>query len=105
MTRADTVTARPIRLLVLAIVATLVALVSFVVNLAIMMMSPMMFDAGESAWLWTVFIAIWLTPLVLAAGIAVAWLGFGIRWTGVAIAGLAIVLAPAAMWLVLVLFG
>jgi len=104
MARADTVTARPIRLLVLAIVATIAALVSFVVNLAMMMMSPMMFDAGESAGLWAVFIAIWLTPLVLAAGIAVAWLGFGIRWTGVAIAGHAIVLAPAAMW-VLVLFG
>jgi hypothetical protein len=104
MTQRGIAPARSAWKLILPIVATIAGLGSGIVNLSIMMFSPMLFDAGQSSSLWAVFIAIWLTPLVLAAGIVVAWLGWGIRRTWLAALGLVLTVAPALTWATLVLF-
>jgi ABC-type Fe3+ transport system permease subunit len=39
----------------------------------------MLFDAGENATAWTIFIAIWACPLMLLLGMTIAWIAFAAR--------------------------
>ena len=57
-------------------------------------MSPMIFDSGQSAETWGVFLAIWAMPVVLVAGLATGWIGFARNARGTVIAGLAVAALP-----------
>ncbi len=56
--------------------ATIVGAVLLVLSAVPLMMSPMIFDSGETAEAWTIFAAIWLMPVVLIAGLIIGWIGF-----------------------------
>ena len=87
---------RPGWLLPVLIVATVVATGSIIINLAMMMMSPMMFDSGESRGAWTAFIAVWTAPLVILLGIVLGWIGYARHGTKLATAGIALMALPLA---------
>jgi hypothetical protein len=57
-------------------------------------MSPMIFDSGQTAETWSIFIAIWLLPVALFAGIAIGWIGFSRNAKNVAITGLVVAVLP-----------
>jgi hypothetical protein len=57
-------------------------------------MSPMVFDSGESADTWGVFIAIWMMPVVLIAGLVTGWVGSARNARNVVIGGLALSALP-----------
>jgi hypothetical protein len=99
---ASTIPRRPRWLLILLIVATIAAVCVGIGNLGLMMMSPMIFDAGETNVAWLVFLGIWLFPVLLAVGIIIGWIGFGAgaRWAaifGLAVAGLPMVAATGLL--------
>ena len=62
-------------------------------------MSPMIFDSGQDATTWSLFIAIWLMPLVLIAGLAIGWIGFSRNAQGGVALGLVIAALPVAIGL------
>ena len=41
-----------------------------------LMMTPMIFDSGESADAWSIFLAIWSMPALLIVGLVMGWIGF-----------------------------
>lgn len=57
-------------------------------------MSPMLFDSGESAAAWSVFIFVWLMPMLLIAGVAVAWWGYAKNAGRRVVFGLLVAAAP-----------
>lgn len=57
-------------------------------------MSPMIFDSGQSAETWSIFIAIWMMPVALLAGIAVGWIGFARNARRTVITGLVLAVLP-----------
>jgi small-conductance mechanosensitive channel len=57
-------------------------------------MSPEIFDSGQSAETWSIFIAIWLMPVALLAGIAIGWIGFSRNARRVVITGLVLAALP-----------
>ena len=91
---ASTTPRRPRWLLILLIVATIAAACFAIGNLSFMMMSPMIFDAGETKVAWLVFFGIWLFPVLLALGIIIGWIGFSARARWAAIFGLAVAGLP-----------
>jgi hypothetical protein len=83
----------------LMIAATAIAVVVLMLLTVPLMMSPMLFDSGESAAAWGVFAAVWSAPLLVTAGIAVGWIGFARNARRMVVAGLivAAVLVLAAI--------
>jgi hypothetical protein len=76
------------------IVATILGIVLIFASFLPLMFSPMIFDAGETPWAWTMFIAVWLFPVDLLASLVVAWIAFAARayrvvWIGAVLAALA----------------
>jgi hypothetical protein len=57
-------------------------------------MSPMIFDSGQSAEIWSIFIAIWLMPAALFAGIVVGWIGFARTARRIVMTGLMLAILP-----------
>ena len=76
------------------IAATAIAVVVLMLSTAPLMMSPMIFDSGESAAAWTVFTAIWCAPLVIIAGIATGWVGFARNRRRLVMTGLIVAAVP-----------
>jgi hypothetical protein len=62
-----------------------------------LMMSPMIFDSGETRGRWIFFTALWLSPLVVLAGIAAAWIAYGVRVYWLSIVGLVAAGLPIAL--------
>jgi hypothetical protein len=56
--------------------ATVVGVILLMLGMAPLMMSPMIFDSGESGAAWSIFVAIWSMPVLLIAGLAIGWIGF-----------------------------
>lgn len=57
-------------------------------------MTPMIFDSGQSAATWSVFLAIWAMPVVLIAGLVTGWVGIARDAHGVVVAGLILAALP-----------
>ena len=57
-------------------------------------MTPEIFDSGQNAQTWGVFLGIWAMPVGLVAGLATGWIGFARNAHGVAIAGLILAALP-----------
>jgi hypothetical protein len=89
--------ARPSRLFVLLVIESVLA-VGFLIVIAMpLMMSPMMFDSGETQGRWIVFTALWLSPLVVLAGTGIAWLGYALRAYWLSMASLVVSAVPIAI--------
>src|ERR1700761_279843 len=56
--------------------ATIVGGLLLMLSVMPLMMSPMIFDSGESPEAWAIFAVIWLMPVVLIAGLVIGWIGF-----------------------------
>ncbi|HEY5338552.1 MAG TPA: hypothetical protein VIJ85_10130 [Rhizomicrobium sp.] len=88
------------------VAATVIGVLLLMLSVFPLMMSPMIFDSGESADTWSIFIAIWLAPVVLIAGLVIGWIGFASGARRVAIAGLVVAAVPAVLALgVLIMAG
>jgi hypothetical protein len=57
-------------------------------------MSPKIFDSGEDVTTWSIFILLWLMPIVLIAGIVLAWIGYAKNTINLVVLGLALAAAP-----------
>jgi len=88
---------RPGWLLAMLIGGTLIGIAGFGVSLVAVVLAPMAFDSGETPAAWTVFIILVLLPFIPLIGIAVGWTAFGLRATKTAIFGLALMLVPAVL--------
>jgi hypothetical protein len=87
-----------IGLTVLGILATLCSFVP-------LMMSPMIFDSGESAWAWTIFLAMWLSPVAWIGGIIVGWTGYAFGSHFLALSGVVLIALPFAALIVTLALG
>lgn len=85
---------RPSGLRAILIAATIIGVVLVNVSLVPLMFSPMLFGGGESAAAWGWFVAVWLFPVVIVAGVAGAWIAYAKRRYGVAWAGLVLATLP-----------
>ena len=79
------------------IVATVVGVIALMLGMFPLMMSPMIFDSGESAAAWSIFIFIWLMPAILLGGLIIGWVGLAAGRRAVTVAGLVMVAAPIAI--------
>jgi len=95
-----TVSRRPRWLLPFLAGTTLLVAAGLLANLGAMVMSPMIFDSGETSGGWAIFIAIWTAPFVALIGILVGWIGFVRHRTGLSVAGAAVAGIPAAIGVV-----
>jgi hypothetical protein len=59
-----------------------------------LMMSPMIFDSGQDVTTWSIFICLWLMPVVLIGGVVLAWLGYAKNSGTFLVAGLVLAAAP-----------
>jgi hypothetical protein len=82
------------RLRNIMIAATVVGVLLLIASGGLLMMSPMLFDSGASAASWSIFIAVWMAPLVLIAGIVIGWIGFACGTPHMVTAGLVIAALP-----------
>ncbi len=93
---------RPGALLAGLFVATIVDIALVFASVVPLMFSAMVFDAGGTPFAWAVFIGIWLTPVMLLAGLAIAWVAFAARAYRMVYAGFAVAALPllaVAVWL------
>jgi hypothetical protein len=74
--------------------ATIVGVLLLMLGTWPLSMSPMIFDSGESMETWSLFIAIWLMPVALIAGIAIGWIGLARNTRGIVTFGLALAALP-----------
>ena len=74
--------------------ATIVGGLLLMLSVMPLMMSPMIFDSGESPEAWTIFAAIWLMPVVLIAGLVIGWIGFARGAQGMVTFGLILAALP-----------
>jgi hypothetical protein len=70
-----------------------------------LMMSPMIFDSGESREAWTLFIALWLSPVAWVLGIIVGWVGYVFGSHFVTLAGVILIVLPFAALIGAILLG
>lgn len=66
--------------LIFLIVATIVFGLSLFPAAMAVMMSPMAFDAGESAQAWTFVLAVWTYPVLVIIGLIAAWIFYAGRF-------------------------
>jgi small-conductance mechanosensitive channel len=78
----------------LMLAATIVGVIVLMLSAFPLMMSPMIFDSGESATAWSIFIAIWMAPVVLIVGLVVGWIGVARRSQAMVVTGLLLAVAP-----------
>ena len=78
----------------LLIAASVIGALALMASVMPLMMSPMIFDSGESPAAWGWFVALWLMPVVLIAGLAIGWMGFARRSRRIAVAGLVLFALP-----------
>ncbi len=88
---------RPARLGLALVLETLLSGAFLILIIAPLMMSPMIFDSGETQGRWIFFTALWLSPLVVLAGIAAAWIAYAVRVYWLSIAGLITAGVPIAL--------
>jgi hypothetical protein len=88
---------RPARLGLALVVETLLAGAFLLLIIVPLMMSPMIFDSGETDARWMFFTALWLSPLVVLAGIGAAWIAYAVRVYWLSIAGLVTAGLPIAL--------
>ena len=88
------VAARPKRLGKFLKIATVLCVVVGFASILPLMMSFMVFDAGETRQAWTLFIAIWSMPIVMLRALAVAWIAYGARAFKASVAALVVFLMP-----------
>jgi hypothetical protein len=79
------------------IAATVVGVLLLMLSAWPLSMSPMIFDSGESLTTWGVFIALWLLPLALIAGLVTGWIGFARNVPTVVFCGLVLAVVPVAI--------
>jgi hypothetical protein len=70
-----------------------------------LMMSPMIFDSGESAWAWTLFLAMWLSPVAWIGGIIVGWIGYSFGSHFLTLAGVVLIALPFAALVGAIILG
>jgi hypothetical protein len=88
---------RPARLGLALVLETLVSGAFLLLIVGPLMMSPMIFDSGETDARWMFFTALWVAPLIVLAGIAGAWIAYGVRVYWLSIAGLVTAGLPIAL--------
>lgn len=79
------------------IIVTIVALIGGFASTIPLMMSVMVFDAGETRDAWLMFTAIWMAPFLLIAGLIVGWVGFLSNSYGATRAGIFLMLTPLVL--------
>jgi hypothetical protein len=85
---------RPRWLLPVLIAATVLGAGMMLVDLGAMVISPMLFDSGESSGAWAMFAAIWIAPFVVLFGILSGWIGFARQRAWLATGGIALMVIP-----------
>ena len=94
------------RLRNIMLAATVVGVILLMLSVFPLMMSPMIFDSGESAQTWSLFIAIWSLPLLVIAGLVIGWIGFSRNAAHTVVFGLLLAALPVIAALgVLVMAG
>lgn len=88
---------RPARLGLALILETLLSGAFLMLIVMPLMMSPMIFDSGETDVRLMFFTALWVSPLIVLAGIAGAWIAYGVRIYWLSIAGLVTAGLPIAL--------
>jgi hypothetical protein len=96
MSNAEIVS-RPARLGLALVLETFVSGAFLMMIVVPLMMSPMIFDSGETQDRWMFFTALWVSPLIVLAGIAAAWIAYGVRVYWLSIAGLVTAGLPIAL--------
>lgn len=76
------------------LVVTVLAAVLLMASAYPLTMSPMLFDSGENAAAWSVFIFVWFMPVLLIAGVAAAWWGYAKGAGRMVVFGLLLAAAP-----------
>jgi hypothetical protein len=86
--------------------ATVVGVILVMLSALPLMMSPMIFDSGESAATWSIFVAVWSMPVLVIAGLVIGWIGFSRNTTRTAVFGLILAALPVVAALgVLIMAG
>jgi hypothetical protein len=85
---------RPVALLVFLLVSTVLGVFLLIASFLPLMFSPMLFDAGGSPAAWTIFIGVWLFPVMLVVGHLIAWIGFAAKAYRAVYVGYAAMLLP-----------
>jgi hypothetical protein len=88
---------RPARLGLALILETLLSGAFLMLIVMPLMMSPMIFDSGETDARFVFFSALWAAPIVVLAGIAGAWIAYGVRAYRLSVAGLITAGLPIAL--------
>ena len=88
------VATRPKRLGKYLKIATVLCVVVGFASILPLMMSFMVFDAGETRQAWTLFIAIWSLPIVMLGALAIAWIAYGATAFKISVAALVVFLVP-----------
>jgi hypothetical protein len=97
------IAARPRRLGKFLKIATVLCVVVGIGSVLPLLMSFMVFDAGETRQAWTLFIAIWSLPIVMLGALAMAWIAYGARAFKVSVAALVVFSLPFFVLCVLVI--
>jgi hypothetical protein len=74
--------------------ATVVGVILLMLSVFPLMMSPMIFDSGESTTAWSIFLAIWSMPVLLIAGLVTGWIGFFRNAARMVVFGLILAVLP-----------
>ena len=90
-------TPRPARLGLALVLETLLSGAFLMLIVMPLMMSPMLFDSGETPARWMFFTALWVSPLVVLAGIVAAWIAYAVRVYWLSIAALVTAGLPIAI--------
>jgi hypothetical protein len=90
----DEVAARPRRLGKFLKIATVLGVIAGVGSVVPLLMSFMVFDAGETRDAWTLFIVIWSVPIVMLGALGSAWIAYGARAFKVCVAALVVWTVP-----------
>ena len=97
------VVARPRRLGKFLRIATVLGVIVGIGSVVPLLMSFMVFDAGETRQAWTLFIVIWSLPIVMLGALAAAWIAYGARAFKICIAALVVFSLPFLALCVLVI--
>jgi hypothetical protein len=76
------------------ILVTVVAIIALMAGTFVLRLSPEIFDSGSNATTWSVFLILWLMPILLIAGVVIAWVAYIRKAQRFVILGLTLAVAP-----------
>jgi len=79
------------------IAASAIGVLALMLSVGLFAMLPSVFDSGESAAAWGIFVFVWSMPLVLIGGLVLGWVGFARNSQGMVVAGLLVAGLPLAV--------